>query len=132
MSDPSPIDLFRAPNAEVVVAPGPRHGVSKLGVASIVVGGVSTLMMIAAVTLAMAWGVGDDTGNESEVEPHAIAVGLMVIAAAGGFVLGIALGIAGVLQTKHSRTSSVIGLAISAFVVFVFTLLVIIGLSMEE
>ena len=132
MSDPTPIDLFRAPNAEVVVAPGPRRGVSKLGVASIVVGAVSTVMMVAAVTLAMVWGVGDDTGNEPDVEPHAIVVGLMVIAAAGGFVLGIALGIAGVLQTKHSRRSSVIGLAIGVFVVFVFALLVIVGLSVEE
>jgi hypothetical protein len=132
MSELTPVDLFRAPGAELVVEAGERRGVSKLGVASIVVGAVSALTMIAAVTLALLWGVGDDTGNEPSQEPGALAVGLMAIAASGGLVLGIGLGIAGLFQTKHSRIPAIIGLVLSAFVVFVFALLVIIGLMAAE
>src|SRR5262245_8892875 len=83
---------------------------SGLGVASFVLGllaglGIFILIVVAAVMEAKRPGALDN-----EKAPETMLVGLMAIAALGGVVLGLILGIAGLVQRDRKKLFAILGL----------------------
>jgi|SRR5882672_7687613 len=132
MSDPTPIDVYRAPSAGVEVVRGGGRARSGFGLASIVIGVVSVVSLVGTFVLAVIWKVGGEVADADTAWMQSLWVGLLAIGACGVSLIGICLAIVSLLQADRARGAAVSGLVVNALVVLVFVLLLVIGLTTRE
>jgi hypothetical protein len=69
-------------------------------------------------------------GGIAEESPQAVMIGLIIIAVCFSFVLGIALGIAGVVQDSKSRVFGIIGIVCNGGALLLVAGLLALGLQL--
>jgi hypothetical protein len=132
VSESTQSDVYRAPNAGLVVARSDGRAPSRIGFVSLLVGMVGVAALVATFGLAVAWKVVGEPGDAETDGTQNLWIGLVAMASCGVSLVGVCLAIVALIQPDRLRGWAVSGLVINAFVVLVFALLLTIGLMAGE
>ncbi len=130
-NDPRYIDDSLNPYASTSQMPHaskPRH--AELGIASFVLA-VLAIVVILSLFVAIAVMMSRIAGGANGPPPFLILIGLGILGAGAGSLLGIGLGIGGLVQPNRSRVLAVLGLLLNTLVVLGIAGLMLIGMRAQ-